>query len=1126
MRRRWLRGLSVGGCLTALLCGASGVPVAQAGPAAGPTAADAPRHVLVVLRNQHAEAPAAARTVGRRAQLTAADQAPLIAHARGAGGKGFRQLHVANAFAATLPTTEVARLAANPAVAAVVPDQVITAPSRHTDRPVRGATPGPVSGTTCPASPDHPLLEPEALQLTHTAFADPSTPSAQRLATGRGVTVAFLADGLDINNPDFIRPDGSHVFVDYKDFSGDGPDAPSTAAEAFGDASSIAAQGRQTYDLSKFVNPAHPLPAGCTIRVLGMAPDVNLVGIRVFGPVRSTFTSTVLAGLDWAVTHDHADVINESFGSNQFPDTGDDAMAVFNEQLVRAGVTMVAASGDAGGSNSIISPASSPGVIAVGATTMLRSYAQTTGAGFQLSNRRYRSNGISGLSSSGFTQSGRTIDLVAPGDAGWTLCTPNPDQYFICTDNKGDPASLLQFAGTSESAPLTAGAAALVIQAYRDSHGGASPTPDLVRRLLTSTADDLGVPANEQGAGLLDTLRAVRAAQSAPGPRGTEPTAGADDLLVGPQQIDLTTTGAATLGTETVTNLSDQPRIVHAAMRSTDAPLGTATQQVQLNATGPSTYVDAFGITRAFAKTTFAVPAGISRITGSIAWAGPGIRVSLLLLDPDGTYSANSRTTGPGNFSTVDVAAPKAGQWTAIVVTVAGSAGFTGPVRLTTTNFGEAGGGTAAPADFVLAPHQSRTVTAIPRLTGPGDRAYALVITSRPQADPNAAVTTSVVPVVLRTLVDLGSTGKATVNGTFTGSQGRGGAPNPVQTYDFDVPAGARDLSVGMTVTGDPNQALYGFLVDPSGEPLSVRTNQRVDSAGGTRLVNGLQLTAAAPRAGRWKFVFTVFGPIAGTATSTPFTVTFALNSIQAGATGLPTSAGTVLPAGRPVTANVSFTNTGLTDANYFVDGRLAARGTLPLVIRNADRTLPDDHGGPWPTMQVPTQSDNLTVSAAADGTMNFDVVATPADHVTDLGIDGDPDRQAGPAGRAPSVTINAPTVAALPWVALPDQVGPFDDSGFPTVHATFSGSVHTRLFDPAVRASTGDPLPAAVDAGAPAATPVTVAAGAHGTITVTITPTGARGTVVSGVLYLDDRDAVTGSTEEVAALPYSYTVG
>ena len=103
-----------------------------------------------------------------------------------------------------------------------------------------------------PHRPEQALARAEALQTTHTAFEDPTTPQAQSLATGKGVKVAFFADGLNINNPDFIRPDGSHVFIDYRDFSGDGLNAPTGAAEAFGDASSIAAQGRETYDISSF----------------------------------------------------------------------------------------------------------------------------------------------------------------------------------------------------------------------------------------------------------------------------------------------------------------------------------------------------------------------------------------------------------------------------------------------------------------------------------------------------------------------------------------------------------------------------------------------------------------------------------------------------------------------------------------------------------------------------------------------------------------------------------------------------------------------------------------------------------------------------------------------------------
>jgi hypothetical protein len=198
------------------------------------------------------------------------------------------------------------------------------------------ATATEVPPGVCPSDPAKPQLEPEALGLTDAV-------RAQTLATGKGVKVGFLADGVDVHNPEFTRGDGSSVFADYQDFGGDGPNAPTDAAEAFGDASAIAAQGRQSYDLSQFVNPASPLPAGCTIRVRGMAPDASLVGLKVETSDGFTNTSAIVQAIDYAVTVDKVDVLNESLGSNPYPDPHNDPFSLANQAAVRAGVTVTTA---------------------------------------------------------------------------------------------------------------------------------------------------------------------------------------------------------------------------------------------------------------------------------------------------------------------------------------------------------------------------------------------------------------------------------------------------------------------------------------------------------------------------------------------------------------------------------------------------------------------------------------------------------------------------------------------------------------------------------------------------------------------------------------------------------------
>ena len=108
------------------------------------------------------------------------------------------------------------------------------------------------------------------------------------------------------------------------------------------------------------------------------------------------------------------------------------------------------------------------------------------------------------------------MDVVAPGDRGWSLCSSDTTSFFGCADidHGTNPPPIWAAGGTSASCPETSGTAALVIEAYAKTHSGNLPSPALVERIIVSTATDLGAPADHQGAGLVNTLKAVQLAES------------------------------------------------------------------------------------------------------------------------------------------------------------------------------------------------------------------------------------------------------------------------------------------------------------------------------------------------------------------------------------------------------------------------------------------------------------------------------------------------------------------------------------------------------------------------------------------------------------------------------------
>ena len=1067
--------------------------------------ARATNRVIVVLKSQQRGRLASASSVRSRRAVQARQRRPLIAGIRASGSSVTRQFTVLNGFAATVSTSEAKRLAADPGVAAVIPDATIApaqVPASQSIRAPSSFDPGnpstPQSGT-CPSDPAKPLLEPEALQTMHVAYNDTSIPQAASLATGAGVKVAFFADGVDVDNPDFIRPNGTHVFVDYRDFTGEGPNAPSPAAEAFGDASSIAAQGREVYDLSQFVNPAHPLPPGCTIRVRGVAPGASLIGMKVFGEGGS-FTSVILQGLDWAVTQDHADILSESFGGYAMPDTSLDAIKQFNDAAVKSGITVSQGTNDAGATAGPTSPASDPNVIDTAATTNFRAYAQGTNYGFQFSNGTWLSDNISSVGGGGFGQNADTPDVSAPGEADWALCTPNPALYEECTDFAGGPASLQQFGGVSQSTPLTAGAAALVIESYRSTHGGSSPSPALVKQILLSTANDLGLPTQEEGTGEVDALKAVQAALSVDG--GT-PTG--HSLLIGPSKLTFAQDAGTKAGaTFAVTNTGAHTQTVSAQARRLKQ-VSDVTKDVTLGSS--PVFIDQFGSPRPFVTTTFTVAGGVDRLAAYDAWSGPNARVGLTLIDPTGAYAAYTRPQGNGNHGQVDVRKPAAGTWEALVFLRDGT--FTGPVHLEFATQRFKNVDNVSPSSQTLKPGQTKKFhfdTTMP--SSPGDSAHDLVVS-------DSSGDSTVVPVVLRSLVPTdGNGGK--FKGTLFGGNGREFVAQ-TDTFQFNVPKNRPSLSVSLAFPDNVGTEVIGWLIDPHGTLLGSASTLYIDpNTGDASFTHGMEAFALSPEAGRWKFVVTVTSPVGGTVLSSPYHGVVSFDPPRISATGLPD--GDKFKAGQPITATVRVKNTGPGTMDVFADPRRADQSETDSLLPLFASATVDLPGTDVPSFLIPTQTD--AVLGAAQGT---------APIVLEMGYgelgEGDPDLVGVSQGNdAAAFFSGPPELSNGTWFLAPSLRGPFDDVA-PAGSATVGMVAHMKAFDRDADSSTGDWWRVLIDADAPAYTPLQLGPGDSGTITVTFTPQGQHGDRVKGVLYVDDFGQRSLTGNEQLAFPYSYKV-
>ncbi len=260
--------------------------------------------------------------------------------------------------------------------------------------------------------------------------------------------------------------------------------------------------------------------AGATTRIAGVATGAKIISVKVLDHLGRGTVADTIAGIEWCIQNKAAyniKVINLSMGGGVFESYNTDPLCQAAANAVAAGIVVVAAAGNTGGSyGAINSPANHPQVIAVGATN---------GQG-----TRVRSDDtVANFSSRGPSRFDLSIkpDIVAPGNAIASLRAPGsfidvqypqtrmaPSEYYGAGYTDGKESTYSRLTGTSMATPFVAGTVAIVLQA------NSGLTPNGVKAALMYSAQLLSGTDNvrggvgpydplTQGAGLLNMHGAI-----------------------------------------------------------------------------------------------------------------------------------------------------------------------------------------------------------------------------------------------------------------------------------------------------------------------------------------------------------------------------------------------------------------------------------------------------------------------------------------------------------------------------------------------------------------------------------------------------------------------------------------
>jgi serine protease AprX len=322
---------------------------------------------------------------------------------------------------------------------------------------------------------------------------------------GTGVGIAIIDSGIDSNHVEFRNQIGLSRVIASRDFTGE-----NQTKDLYGHGTHVASIAAGNGEVS---NGAY----------LGIAPNANLINLRILDSHGLGSTSNLLAALDWVMTYRsvyNIRVINMSVGTPAIDSYLNDPVCQAVRRVTDAGIVVVAAAGNSGKTSSgqkvygqIHSPGNEPSAITVGAANSFGTDARIDDAVTTYSSRGpTRSYWID---ANGLKHNDNLLkpDLIAPGNK--VIAAAAQNNYLLnlhpelnANVSTASDRQMMYLSGSSMAAPIAAGTAALLLQATP------TLTPSLVKAILMYTAQPLpNWNILEQGAGEINVEGALRLAK-------------------------------------------------------------------------------------------------------------------------------------------------------------------------------------------------------------------------------------------------------------------------------------------------------------------------------------------------------------------------------------------------------------------------------------------------------------------------------------------------------------------------------------------------------------------------------------------------------------------------------------